>query len=390
MKKRLNERMPRRYILSHTSLRGIAALLVVFYHLQFGATFRFAWETATPFFAKGYLWVDLFFILSGFVIAYSARADEDAPYDWPHIRRFWVARFARIYPLHIACLFALLAIQSGLLLLGRLTGIALGKPDLWSAGSMLNFIEQLFLLNAWGLTGRVGWNIPSWSISAEMFAYLLFPLLAALLVRGGRAATAALLAGALAFYGWIGLTTGNLDIVIGLAILRCIAGFSLGMIIYRNRAWLDGLPDATLGAAQAIGLAIILAVLLLGLNDVIAIPGFVLLIASTWPDRGWLARPLAWPTLVWLGEISYSVYLVHVVLLPSWSAVMGGLLGKLGVGPVPARTIIMAGGLVMVLAVATFTWRFVELPARKAILRCYGARQARAPEAALQAPDRLT
>lgn len=382
--------MPRRYILSHTSLRGIAALLVVLYHFQFGYAFRFAWETATPFFAKGYLWVDLFFILSGFVIAYSARADEAAPYDWPQLRRFWIARFARIYPLHLVCLLALLAIQSAMLLLRRLTGVGLGDPDLWSTGSMLNFAEQLLLLNAWGLTGRIGWNIPSWSISAEMFAYLLFPLLAAVLVRGGRAATIALLVGAGAFYVYVGRTTGDLNIVIGLAILRCLAGFSLGMIVYRSRAWLDGLPDAALGIGQAAGIAIILAVLLLGLNDVLAIPGFVLLIAATWPDRGWLARPLAWPTLVWLGEISYSVYLVHVVLLPSWGVVMGAVLGKLGVGPVPARTIIMAGGLAMVLAVATFTWRFVEMPARKAILGWSGARRARTPEAALQAPDRLT
>ena len=382
--------MPRRYIISHTSLRGVAALLVVFYHLQFGSAIRFGWETATPFFAKGYLWVDLFFILSGFVIAYSAQADERAPYDWPQIRRFWVARFARIYPLHLVCLLALLAIQVALLLLGRASGLKIGNPALLTTDSMLNFLEQLVLLNAWGITGRVGWNIPSWSISAEMFAYFLFPALAALLVRGGRPAAAALLACAIAFYAWIGATSGNLDIVIGLAILRCLAGFSLGMLIYRQRERLDCLPGAVLGLMQAAGLALILATLLLGLNDVVAVPGFVLLIAATWPDRGWLARPLAFPTLVWLGEISYSVYLVHVVLLPSWSVILGAILGKLGLAPVLARTIIMAGGLALVLGVATLTYRFVEIPARKALLRWYGARRAHAQDAALQAPDRLT
>jgi len=382
--------MPRRYIISHTSLRGIAALLVVFYHFRFGYAFHFGWETATPFFAKGYLWVDLFFILSGFVIAYSAQADERAPYDWPQIRDFWVARFARIYPLHFVCLLALLAIQAALLLLGRMSGIGIGNPELWSAASMLNFVEQLFLLNAWGITGRVGWNIPSWSISAEMVAYLAFPALAALLVRGGKLATAALLTGATAFYLWVGVTSGDLNIVIGLAVLRCLAGFSLGMIVYRLRGWLDGLSSAVLGMAQAAGLTIVLPVLLLGLNDVLAIPGFVLLIASTWPDRGWLARPLALPILFWLGEISYSVYLVHVVLLPSWGVVMGAILGKLGIAPMLARTVIMGGGLTMVLIVATFTYHVVEKPARKTILRWYGARAARPREAALQAPDRLT
>lgn len=382
--------MRRRYIVSHTALRGIAALLVVFYHLQFGAAYRFGWETATPFFARGYLWVDLFFILSGFVIAYSARADERAPYDGAQIRDFWLARFARIYPLHLVCLLALLAIQASLFAIGQATSLKVGNPGLWTRDSMLNFVEQLLLLNAWGITGRVGWNIPSWSISAEMFAYLIFPALAAFMARGGRAAIVLLLAGAGAFYAWVGFTSGDLNIVIGLAIVRCLAGFSLGMIICRERDRIDRLPDATLGIAQAFGLAIALGVPLLGLNDVLAIPGFVLLIAATWPDRGWLARPLAWTPLRWLGEVSYSIYLVHVVLLPSWCVIMGAILAKLGIGPAPARAVVMIGGVTMVLIVATFTWRYVEGPARKVISRWYDRRRAGPREVALPVADRLT
>lgn len=382
--------MTRRYIYSHTSLRGIAALLVVFYHLQFGAQFRCTWETATPFFSKGYLWVDLFFILSGFVIAYSARADEHAPYGWPEIKSFWVARFARIYPLHFVCLLALLLIKLLFTMLGALLGKQLISLDQWSMGSWLNFFEQLFLLNAWGLTGRVGWNIPSWSISAEMFAYFLFPAFAALLVRGGRAAILLMLTAALAFYGWIAVTSGDLDIVKGLAILRCLAGFSLGMILFLLRERLAHMPDALLGLLQIVGLGLVIPTFLFGLNDVVAIPGFTLLVAATWTDKGWIAKPLALRPLIWLGEISYSVYLVHVVLLAPWASLAPGPLAKLGLSPEAIRATVIISALMLVLGVATLTYRFVEQPARKAIVRWFESRRAHPTMSRLHAPDRLT
>jgi peptidoglycan/LPS O-acetylase OafA/YrhL len=374
--------MTRRHIISHTSLRGVAALLVVFYHLQFGAHFRFAWETATPFFKTGYLWVDLFFILSGFVISYSARADERAPYAWPEIRTFWIARFARIYPLHFFCLLACLVIQVGMHMIGR------GTPGSWSPGSWLNFVEQLFLLNAWGITGRVGWNIPSWSISAEMFAYLLFPALATLLVRGGRLAPLLFLAFAAAFYGWVASTSGNLDIVKGLAILRCLSGFSLGMLIFLWRGRFEQMSDGLLSLLQSIGLMLALATLLFGLNDVVAIPGFFLLVAATWPDRGWLARPLALRPLVWLGEISYSVYLVHVVLIQPWNAYAPGLFGHFGItDPAMTRAGVIIGAVVAVLCVAMLTYRLIELPARQTIIGWFDRRRASGLTSSLRAPD---
>ena len=150
--------MTQRYIVSHTSIRGIAALLVVFYHLQFGAPVLFSWESATPFFRVGYLWVDLFFILSGFVISYSARADERAPFGWTEVKAFWLLRFARIYPLHLFCLLVLLAEALAETAVGLVLGKQMVAPDLWSPGSLLNFLEQLFLLNGWGVTGRIGWG----------------------------------------------------------------------------------------------------------------------------------------------------------------------------------------------------------------------------------------
>jgi peptidoglycan/LPS O-acetylase OafA/YrhL len=368
--------MTQRYIVSHTSIRGIAALLVVCYHLQFGTPFLYSWESATPFFRVGYLWVDLFFILSGFVISYSARTDERAPFGWTEIKSFWLLRFARIYPLHLFCLLVLLAEALAETAVGLVLRKQLVAPDLWSSGSLLNFLEQALLLNGWGVTGRIGWNVPSWSISTEMVAYLLFPALAAFMVRGGRAALAVMGIAAICFYAWVAATTGVLDIVKGAAVLRCLAGFSLGMVLYATRAQFDRLSDATLGVLQAVGAAIAIGTPLLGLNDVAAIPGFFLLVAATWPDRGWLTRPLRTRVLHWLGEISYSVYLNHFWVLAAWHFVMARVLRLLGVPPLAGRAVILAGGVALVLAASHYTYRYIEGPARKAITRWYRNRTA--------------
>jgi peptidoglycan/LPS O-acetylase OafA/YrhL len=365
-----------RYIVSHTSIRGIAALLVVFYHLQFGAPVKFSWETATPFFRVGYLWVDLFFILSGFVISYSARTDERAPFDWPQVKSFWLLRFARIYPLHVFCLLVMLVEALGETAVGLVLHKQMVPPDLWSAGSILHFFEQLFLLNGWGLTGRSGWNIPSWSISTEVVAYLLFPAVAAFMVKGGRSAIAAMGFASVCFYAWVAATTGVLDITQGAAVLRCLSGFSLGMILYATRAQFDRLPDSVLGLLQAIGALLAIGTPLLGLNDVAAIPGFFLLVAATWPDRGWLARPLRTRVMHWLGEISYSVYLNHFWVLGAWHFVMTRVLKLLGASPLASRAVILAGGVALVLAVSHVTYRTIEGPARKAITRWTKSRSA--------------
>lgn len=377
--------MSQRYIVSHTSMRGIAALLVVLYHLQFGTQVHFSWESATPFFEKGYLWVDLFFILSGFVISYSARADERAPYSRGQIKTFYVSRFARIYPLHLVCLVLLLCVLGTKNLLAHFTSIGAVDPTFGSALSVTAFFEQLFLLNAWGFTGVVGWNIPSWSISAEMFAYLLFPLAAALIARWRRSSLAAIALGAALFYLWVGETTGILDIVKGAALLRCLSGFGLGMIVYAVRGRIEQLGAGSLGVLQGVGVAIALATMVGGFNDVFAVPGFVLLVAASWPDRGWLAYLLKAQPLHRLGELSYSVYLNHFWVLAGWHFVMDRLLMVLGFEPYAARAIILAGGLFLVLVISHFSYLYVEGPARLAIVSRYAARRASAECGALVA-----
>lgn len=352
-----------RHIRSHTGLRGIAALLVVLYHLQFGAQYRLAIETATPLFSRSYLFVDLFFILSGFIISYTNDADR-----WPSrgrkgTARFYLARWIRIYPLHIFCLSYLLLAQVAITVLfaaaGRSHG-ALTPATLW------DLLLQALLLQAWLPQGGGGWNIPSWSISAEICAYLCFPLLAGVLATRRVATTVALLTGAAVFYAWIAATTGNLDILRVTALLRCMAGFSLGMIAYAYRDAANRVGASTLTIIQVLAVAGGIWVLATTTNDVMAIPAFFLLVASTWTDKGIVSRWLCSRPLQALGEISYSIYLNHVCLITICGVAIGRVMARVPPGWLPfARTAEIAFYLVLTLIVSALTYRFVEKPCRR-------------------------
>ena len=147
-----------------TSLRFFAALWVVAYHY---------WPSLTGGYPvlvdKGYLGVELFFVLSGFILAHVYL--DDAGAGRLNYGRFLWARLARIYPVHLVTLAAI-----GLM--GALA-LALGYPMrhqviVWSV-----LPQTLLLIHAWGTASVSAWNHPSWSISAEWFAYVFFPLFAA-------------------------------------------------------------------------------------------------------------------------------------------------------------------------------------------------------------------
>jgi peptidoglycan/LPS O-acetylase OafA/YrhL len=347
----------RSYIHAHMALRGIAAFLVVGYHLGFGDGFHFAIEQST-FLRRGYLWVDLFFILSGFIIAYtnddpSKRASVRGIYD------FLIRRVARIYPLHFVALAYLVVFTAATSLISH------GSGDHWSMQSLGQLAMQIFLLSAVGIVPGVGWNIPSWSISAEMIAYMAFPLLA--LIIGARRSLGRVVIFSLAvgFYTVVGITSGVLDITQGAALLRALAGFSIGMVLHHERARFAALGDGMLSLLQIGALLWILFAMAIPSSDSIVIPAFIVIIGSTWMDRGMIATALARKPLQWLGEISYSVYLIHVPLLDTLDYVWSRVVARLGIGAELDRALFLGLAVGTILAVATCTYRYVEQPGRR-------------------------
>lgn len=341
-----------------TGLRGVAAVLVVMHHasLHLGAV-DLPW--AGGLLRKGYLGVDLFFVLSGFVMsmvygAWFTRGASGA--GAPGRRRnlagllavFLVRRAGRVWPLHAAVLAVLLV------------GLGLSGQALPSVRfTLANFL----LVQGWGASGEI--NAPAWSVSTEVLAYLAFPLLAGVVLRWrwgavlAVAAAAALLAGCLALAPPVGpARRGMLDIHMNYSVLpamRCFAGFLLGMVAWRAGqvpavARLAGRPWTGAGA-----FLLVLELIFAKADDLLVLALMPLVVIGLHRGRGWPWRLLALRPVHGLGVLSYAIYLIHFALLPV-------LLD--GPGPVAARLVLYAAATLLLAGLAHY---FVERPTRSFI-----------------------
>lgn len=335
-----------------TALRFAAALWVAVYAF---------WENLAGvglpgLVAKGYLGVELFFVLSGFILShvYLAQAGEKR---FSYGRFLW-ARVARVYPLHIATLLGV----------GLLAGAAIvaGMSVDSNVLSWSSLPANLLMVHAWGLAPAAGWNHPSWSISAEWFAYLCFPVFAFVFWRLRDKPVVAVL-GAAAFLAvlyfvfeqWAGFPLTEATIRWGA--LRIVPCFALGCalyLVYRKA------PLKAPGLSAAIFLVLMLASAALGLWDAITVllaGGLILSLASLPNARaGWLASRPA----VYLGEISYSVYMVCV----PWKLLAVNLAAKATDAPDKQLHVFVWLAIVALLpVVAAASYHLVEHPARRAL-----------------------
>ncbi len=282
---------PIRHIQSHTSLRGIAAAFVVFGHY----TAVFGRDVAGMDFYRPHthLGVDLFFLLSGFVLAYVYKDTFSTGVSAGSWGQFMIRRLARIYPLHIATLIIVLSYAHFTLAPGTAKVLAM----------------NIGLVHAWGLTDQFLFNSPSWSISCEFAAYLVFPFL--MLVMQSFWGRIALLGMAFGSYGLLwSFGAGSLDLdAIGRthALWRAVAAFPLGMLL----AWAHLQSDGPRGVWQLLGLAGLIGAIVIGLPEITWMPFLALLVFATAHDDGPLAPMLRQPAFVGLGEVSYGVYLLQ-------------------------------------------------------------------------------
>jgi peptidoglycan/LPS O-acetylase OafA/YrhL len=353
-------------------LRGAAAMVVLLFHVPWTSHLL-----GLPGLANGYLAVDLFFMLSGFVIAaaYQGRIG-----DRGEAADFLKRRFFRVYPLHAVLLAALLVLEAARLL-AQHAGLMAGRPAFAAGYTPGQFVVQLLFLQGSGLFADIGWNIPSWSVSAECVAYLLFAAagLAGLLKRP-RLVAAGGLAG-FAIYLAIDLHSGQVGTIRHLAAPRCAAGFAVGMMLYgggrsRVRRALQAAPDRVLSALQAGVVVLLAAMLCLGQGrwSVLNIPLLAALLFVLQFDRGAVAGFLGSRPLQALGRWSYSIYLLHLALMLQVAAVLeqfGWPVGRDALGgeqmrvPLALGDALIALVIVAVLALAAFTYRRIEAPARE-------------------------
>ncbi|MBU1541117.1 MAG: acyltransferase [Alphaproteobacteria bacterium] len=359
-----------------TTLRFLAALWVVLYtawpHLDVG----FVPVAVT----KGYLGVETFFILSGFILSHvylEAAGEKRFRYGG-----FLWARIARVYPLHLVTLF-------GMIGLGLVAGIA----GLGIDGSLTDWRSlpaNLTLTHAWGLAPGSAFNHPSWSISAEWFAYLSFPAFAfvAWRLRERPILATVLAAGfALGLYAAFQPLAGYslTEATFRWGALRIVPCFALGCALYLVHRR-GGVPLA--GPVALVSGAAVLVSASLGLWDaltVLSAGGLILGLASLENNRAGVFGSKAG---VYLGEISYSIYMVCapvLLLMTNVAALITGADDK-------RFPIIVWLALVATIPVAAMlTYHLVERPARKAMRGWSDRRAARstAAKARTDSPERV-
>jgi peptidoglycan/LPS O-acetylase OafA/YrhL len=359
-----------------TSFRGIAALIVVVHHFAYYTlpqTGKFL-SSYSHFFKNGYLCVDFFFILSGFIMAHVYANDFYGQVDKSDYWKYLRARFARIYPLHLFTLLVLISLELIKLLAG-------GENSFTGKFNLTALAANIFLLQAFDLSCPplfwcgTYWNEPAWSISVEFIIYAFFPFILYYILRlKPKSDLIFYVCTLIAMFLLIKFTRGNLDSIIGLpAIARCGLESTLGIITYKIHQRINYQNWRIPMAVTAIALIWMGGVMhswtdnYRGIHDWSILPACSLLIlAISNQSYRASAKILNSKILVYLGTISYSIYMVHWCLLellktfwlsrlyPAFGSSLSLIQCSIGLMMFGATTIL----------VSSMTYKFIELPLR--------------------------
>jgi len=357
------------------ALRGIAALMVVIFHFD-AIVMSLNFSHGSSIIHKGYLMVDLFFMLSGFIILHVYGEFFSKQLTWKYYFSFLKARLARIYPLHVFTLMILIFI-----FYASINSYMLGDMS-DSIHDPAAIPSHLLLLQSFGTQTIFTWNITSWSISAEWFAYLLFPVFAILLGRYKNYTNVFI--GILAIIIYLAIFyylprkafTGNIvdikDINVSYdwGFLRGLAGFMTGMIAYRvyqNTKLISLLSKDVFGILIIIMLLIALS---MNINDLIYLPLFMMLLLSLVSNTQLLHSICKLKAFQFIGKISYSIYMIHYililcVLLPALDLMRFNYTGPGSLNP-PINVGISLCGIFLLVVVlfSSLSYDFIERPFR--------------------------
>jgi peptidoglycan/LPS O-acetylase OafA/YrhL len=331
-----------------TSLRFFAAMHVVVYHLSAEHVY-----TTLPllgrFVMSGYTGVALFFVLSGFILAYNYREVRDR-------RDFYISRFARVYPVYVIAL-----------MLGVAYAFAPASQHL--SHFMLRLGLCLTLLHTWYPPFTDSFNGPGWTLSVEAFFYALFPFLAVWLKRFGDRALAAFCA----------VFVAGMSVPLAMHLASPARGFATAYYLNWGTVPPLHLPMFVIGVCLGIrylkvmgersawplwlGASGSLVLLCQGPGELYA-PTRKALLVITYASLiyGLASVRRRWLTNRWMvlaGEISYSVYILQ---MPVMRTVLG-VTRRLGWGFYPSTAAVM----LLLTGISWVAYRFIELPARVAI-----------------------
>lgn len=348
---------------SLTGLRFVLAAWITVYHIV--AMYGPQDLANNPLIMAGHARVDMFFVLSGFVLAHVYAVRPQARSSGFDYKRFLVARAARLYPLHLLGLAIVAA--------GALAAIVIGQAENVAKFTLTGFLANLFMLQSVGIPGAGAWNFPSWTLSAEAFGYLLFPLF----IMAG----AAMRGRAMVFWGLALMVVGLVGLVwplLGtgrLSEASQVLGFARGALcMLVGVAARYAFESVELSRLQALVLSIAGALIafgsaILGLDLWLVAAGGSLMIFGIAALDGKGGTPLAHPVMEMLGRWSFGLFILHV---PVFMLVVKAMeiLGWDGVLTLPIGALLFA----IAMVVGWFAHVYIEEPARHWIRRAYDRR----------------
>ncbi|WP_338869917.1 acyltransferase [Spirosoma sp. SC4-14] len=332
------------------SFRGMAAVMVILFHLQ-----HLDLLSGSSFVAKSDIFVDFFFVLSGFVMTHSNYAKIN---NLSSIKPFVVRRFKRLYPLHLFTLFLLLFFETFRYGIDRYV-VHLSNTIFGPDRTLLAFISNLTLTQALDLFDTVTWNGPSWSISVEFYTYIIWAI-CLVLFRKNLLVICSICFSLLAWF--IISHQGNIIYTYDYGIVRCLYSFLIGMLAYRLSQQLSFAYTYW----QSTGIEILLFGLTIYFvsqfthSESWLMPFlFALVIIVFSREAGAFSKVLASNRLEFLGKLSYSYYLNHTLVL----SVLDLLLFK--IIKVPHSSLgelaYVCGCLLGTHLMSVFTYRYIEL-----------------------------
>jgi peptidoglycan/LPS O-acetylase OafA/YrhL len=293
------------------AFRGIAALLVLLFHTPFIN------GSKAIFFQNSDIFVDFFFILSGFVICHSyiKKINEDS-----HFCAFFQNRFARIYPLHITILLGWV----GFLLFKELILQVLNieHDSIFIANDSYAFFLNLILLNAHGFDDHLSWNAPAWSIGAEFYTYLIFFIVVRYFGKAKTPFLAIFILVCAYTYIYI-IKPHTLLRTFDLVFLRALGGFFAGVLIF----WFSQKISFKFSKLSFTKMTIIEIFFLLAIylsvtylassknGQLFTFALFALTIFTYSQTSGAVSQVLNKTLFQQLGRLSYSIYLLHVLII---------------------------------------------------------------------------
>jgi peptidoglycan/LPS O-acetylase OafA/YrhL len=303
--------------------------------------------------------VDLFFVISGIVIA---MVYQGQIHDWRSYGHFVRKRIARLYPLHLATLLFYV-------LIGLLVAHDLVTPENAEKYNSGMIIPNLLMIHAWSPHGVISYNYVSWSISAEFFVYLCFPVILAIVSRsassGFAVCVALLFAAILSSELFLGARLTGLGWNMGA--LRAVPSFAFGVWLWSHRARLTGLTGLRMAAQPilVIAMAAIATFVVLYPSDYFLLACvYAVVIFAFICDLHDIPTFASWQPISSRGYLTYSIYMLHTVVA---TVVISFIFPKLFGKSTTAVFNSILFSVALTFALAHFSYRYFETPARRFI-----------------------